>query len=42
MYDELGPLALRRVQQIIARYAPDLARNATYHQSDAWGLSLHS
>lgn len=36
MYDALGPLALRRVQQIIARYAPDLARNATSHGSDAW------
>jgi phenylacetic acid degradation operon negative regulatory protein len=36
MYDELGPLALRRVQQIIARYAPDLARNATCHRSDTW------
>ncbi|MBV9231291.1 MAG: GntR family transcriptional regulator [Chloroflexi bacterium] len=32
-YDELGPLAQRRVQQIIARYAPDLASNATYHSS---------
>jgi phenylacetic acid degradation operon negative regulatory protein len=36
IYDELGPLALRRVKQIIARYAPDLAKNATYHRSDSW------
>jgi phenylacetic acid degradation operon negative regulatory protein len=36
MYDALGPLAQRRVQQIIARYAPALARNATSHSSDAW------
>jgi phenylacetic acid degradation operon negative regulatory protein len=35
-YDELGPLAQRRVQQIIARYAPDLAKHATYHNSNAW------
>jgi phenylacetic acid degradation operon negative regulatory protein len=33
IYDELGPLAQRRVQQIIARYAPDLAANATHHNS---------
>jgi phenylacetic acid degradation operon negative regulatory protein len=35
-YDALGPLAQRRIQQIIARYAPDLAPMATYHRSDAW------
>src|SRR6266700_2123144 len=33
IYDELGPLAQRRVQQIIARYAPDLAANAAHHNS---------
>jgi len=33
MYNELGPLAQRRVQQIIAPYAPDLAKNAIYHSS---------
>ena len=34
MYDELGPLALFRIQQIIVRHAPALARKATYHSSD--------
>ena len=34
MYDELGPLALCRIQQIIAHHAPDLSRKATYHGSD--------
>ncbi len=36
MYNTLGPLAQCRVQQIIARYAPDLASNATSHSSDVW------
>lgn len=34
-YDELGPLAQHRVRQILALYASDLARNATYHTSSA-------
>lgn len=34
MYDELGSLAQSRVQHIIARYDPDLAKHATYHRSD--------
>ncbi len=34
-YDELGPLAQHRVRQILTLYAPDLARNATYHSSSA-------
>lgn len=34
MYDALGPLAERRIQQIIARYAPDLAGKVRYHRSD--------
>jgi phenylacetic acid degradation operon negative regulatory protein len=34
MYDALGPLAERRIQQIIARYAPDLANKVHYHRSD--------
>ena len=33
-YDLLGPLAAHRVRQIIARYAPELAEQATYHGSD--------
>ena len=37
-YDDLGPLAQRRVQQILARYAPDLARAATCHRSDSLPL----
>jgi phenylacetic acid degradation operon negative regulatory protein len=37
-YAELGPLAQYRVQQILARYAPDLARAATCHHSDAFLL----
>lgn len=31
LYNELGPLAQRRVQRIIANYAPDLAQYAIYH-----------
>lgn len=34
-YDLLGPLAAHRVQQIIARYSPELASYANYHNSDA-------
>jgi phenylacetic acid degradation operon negative regulatory protein len=34
MYDALGPLAERRIQQIIARYAPDLACKVRHHRSD--------
>jgi phenylacetic acid degradation operon negative regulatory protein len=37
-YDDLGPLAQRRVQQILARYAPDLAKAATCHRSDSLPL----
>lgn len=33
-YDLLGPLAAHRVRQIIARYSPELAGNATYHSSE--------
>ncbi|MGH3390442.1 MAG: PaaX family transcriptional regulator [Actinomadura sp.] len=33
-YDLLGPLAAHRVRQIIARYSPELAEQATYHGSD--------
>src|SRR5579884_4907 len=36
-YDELGPLAQYRVQQILARYSPELARVATCHHSDKIG-----
>ena len=32
-YDLLGPLAARRVRQVIARYSPDLADLAAYHSS---------
>jgi phenylacetic acid degradation operon negative regulatory protein len=32
-YDLLGPLAARRVRQIIARYSPELAGRAAYHSS---------
>ena len=32
-YDLLGPLAARRVRQVIARYSPDLAGLAAYHSS---------
>ena len=32
-YDLLGPLAARRVRQIIARYSPELACRAAYHSS---------
>ncbi len=32
-YDLLGPLAARRVRQIIARYSPELADRAAYHSS---------
>lgn len=34
-YDLLGPLAAHRVRQIIGRYSPELAAQATYHNSDA-------
>jgi phenylacetic acid degradation operon negative regulatory protein len=33
-YDLLGPLAARRVRQIIARYGPELAGRAAYHSSE--------
>ena len=33
-YDLLGPLAVRRVRQIVARYSPGLAPYATYHSSE--------
>jgi phenylacetic acid degradation operon negative regulatory protein len=33
-YDLLGPLATRRVRQIIARYSPDLAGRAAYHNTE--------
>jgi phenylacetic acid degradation operon negative regulatory protein len=33
-YDLLGPLAARRVRQIIHRYSPDLAGSAAYHSSE--------
>jgi phenylacetic acid degradation operon negative regulatory protein len=33
-YDLLGPLAARRVRQIIARYSPELAVRAAYHSSE--------
>jgi len=33
-YDLLGPLAARRVRQIIARYNPELAVRAAYHSSE--------
>jgi phenylacetic acid degradation operon negative regulatory protein len=32
-YDLLGPLAARRVRQIISRYSPELAGRAAYHSS---------
>lgn len=32
-YDLLGPLAARRVRQIICRYSPELAGRAAYHSS---------
>jgi phenylacetic acid degradation operon negative regulatory protein len=32
-YDLLGPLAARRVRQIICRYSPELAVRAAYHSS---------
>ena len=32
-YDMLGPLAVRRARQIIARYSPELAPRATYHST---------
>ena len=35
IYYELGSLSQSRVQHIIARYDPDLAKYATYHRSDA-------
>jgi phenylacetic acid degradation operon negative regulatory protein len=34
-YDLLGPLAVHRVRQILTRYAPELAAQATFHGSDA-------
>ncbi|HVT69123.1 MAG TPA: PaaX family transcriptional regulator C-terminal domain-containing protein [Trebonia sp.] len=33
-YDLLGPLATRRVRQIIARYSPELAVRAAYHNTE--------
>src|SRR5207344_1505494 len=33
-YDLLGPLAARRVRQIISRYSPELAGRAAYHSSE--------
>jgi phenylacetic acid degradation operon negative regulatory protein len=33
-YDLLGPLAARRVRQVIARYSPELAGLAVYHSSE--------
>jgi phenylacetic acid degradation operon negative regulatory protein len=33
-YDLLGPLATRRVRQIIARYSPELAVRAAYHDTE--------
>jgi len=33
-YDLLGPLATRRVRQIIARYSPELAGCAAYHNTE--------
>ena len=33
-YDLLGPLAARRVRQIIARYNPEIADRAAYHSSE--------
>lgn len=42
IYDALGPLAQLRVQQIIARYAPDLAAHATHHNSSDTLLAAHT
>ncbi len=33
-YDLLGPLAAKRVRQIITRYSPELAGRAAYHSSE--------
>ena len=33
-YDQHGPLAARRVRQIITRYSPELAELAAYHSSE--------
>jgi phenylacetic acid degradation operon negative regulatory protein len=33
-YDLLGPIATRRVRQIIARYSPELAIRAAYHNTE--------
>jgi len=33
-YDLLGPVATRRVRQIIARYSPELAIRAAYHNTE--------
>jgi phenylacetic acid degradation operon negative regulatory protein len=33
-YDMLGPLAARRVRQVIARYSPELAGLAAYHSTE--------
>jgi phenylacetic acid degradation operon negative regulatory protein len=33
-YDLLGPLATRRVRQIIARYSPELAGRANFHNTE--------
>jgi len=32
-YDLLGPIATRRVRQVIARFSPELAVRAAYHNS---------
>jgi phenylacetic acid degradation operon negative regulatory protein len=42
MYDALGPLAERRIQQIIARYAPELASKVRYHRSDTLLSTIQS
>ena len=33
-YDLLGPIATRRVRQIIARYSPELAGRAAFHDTE--------
>jgi aminocarboxymuconate-semialdehyde decarboxylase len=33
-YDRLGPLAVRRVRQIICKYSPELAGRACYHSTE--------
>jgi phenylacetic acid degradation operon negative regulatory protein len=37
IYDELGPLAQQHIQQIIARFAPNLASIAAYHRFACFG-----